>query len=166
MEESEAPTESDWAELRQAQLKTLSLPNTGMAVTIDIGEWNDIHPLNKQDVGRRLAQQALKLAYGEERSESSPIPVKHKFSKNKVSVRFSHKSLVSKDGESLRSFEMSMDGKEFHMAKAKIQGDKVIIWNEHIISPTAVRYAWSNNPARANLYSTEGLPASPFELRE
>ena len=159
-------TESDWAQLRQAQLETLSLPNTGMAVTIDLGEWNDIHPLNKKDVSNRLARLACKLAYEEDITELSPIPVKHKFSKKNVTVYFSGKSLVSKDGEALSLFEISEDGKEFHMAQAKIKGDKVIIWNDNLGNSTAVRYAWSDNPAKANLFSSEGLPASPFEIRE
>ena len=165
MEETGEPTESNWAALRQAQLETLSVPNTGMAVIIDIGEWNDIHPLDKQDVGNRLAQQAFKLAYNEPNSASSPIPVKHKFSKNSVTVWFSPEDLVSGNGEPLRLFEISNDAVKFHMASAKIKGGKVIIWNENIIHPTAVRYAWSDNPEKANLYSSEGLPASPFEIR-
>lgn len=166
MEETEEPKESDWASLRQAQLETLSLPNTGMAVTIDLGEWNDIHPLNKEDVGKRLGRLAFKLAYGEDISELSPVPTLHKFSKKKVSVSFSQKNLVSKNGEVLHLFEISGDGKEFHKAQAEIKGDKVLIWHEKIVNPTAVRYAWSNNPANANLYSSEGLPASPFEIRK
>lgn len=166
MEETKGPVESEWAALRQAQLETLSIPNTGMAVTIDLGEWNDIHPLNKEDVGKRLAQLAYNKAYGEELSELSPLPVTCKFSKNKVAVRFSKKGLKSKDGEPLRLFELSGDGNTFHRALARIKGDQVIIWNEHITEPVAVRYAWSNNPARANLYSLEGLPASPFEIRK
>jgi sialate O-acetylesterase len=166
MEETREPTESNWAALRQAQLETLSVPNTGMAVIIDIGEWNDIHPLNKQDVGNRLAQQAFKLAYNEPISASSPIPVKHKFSKNSVTVWFSSRDLVSINGEPLRLFEISNDGKKFHMASAKIKGGKVIIWNDNIINPTVVRYAWSDNPEKANLFSSEGLPASPFEIRQ
>jgi sialate O-acetylesterase len=165
MEETGEPTESNWAALRQAQLETLSVPNTGMAVTIDIGEWNDIHPLDKQDVGNRLAQQAFKLAYNESNSASSPVPVKHKFSKKSVTVWFSPKDLVSINGEPLRLFEISNDVGKFHGASAKIKGGKVIIWNENIIHPTAVRYAWSDNPEKANLYSSEGLPASPFEIR-
>jgi sialate O-acetylesterase len=166
MEESEEPAESNWAALRQAQLTTLSLPNTGMAVTIDLGEWNDIHPLNKRDVGTRLARLAFQLAYQEESADSSPIPVKHKFSKNKAKVWFSHHDLISKNGEALRYFEISNDGKYFHTAMARIKGDKVIIWNENILFPTVVRYAWADNPAIANLYSSTGLPASPFEIRK
>jgi sialate O-acetylesterase len=166
MEETAEPAESNWASLRQAQLETLTLPNTGMAVTIDIGEWNDIHPLNKKDVGIRLAQQAYKLAYNEIISVSSPIPVNYRFTKNMVTIHFSCKDLVSINEEPLRLFEISDDGKQFHIAKARIEEDKVIVWNENITNPTAVRYAWSNNPVKANLYSREGLPASPFEIRK
>lgn len=166
MDETSEPTESNWAALRQAQLETLSVPNTGMAVIIDIGEWNDIHPLNKQEVGNRLAKLAFKLAFNESNSISSPVPVNHRFSKNSVTVWFSPKSLFSENSEPLRLFEISNDGKEFHKALAKIKGGKVIIWNDNIINPTAVRYAWSDNPKKANLYSSEGLPASPFEIRK
>jgi len=166
MEETVKPTESNWAALRQAQLETLSVPNTGMAVIIDIGEWNDIHPLNKREVGNRLAQLAFKLAYNESISASSPVPVKHRFSKNSVTVWFSPKDLVSINGDPLRLFEISNDGKKFHRASAKIKGGKVIIWNDNVINPTVVRYAWSDNPKQSNLYSSEGLPVSPFEIRE
>lgn len=164
MEESLEPTESDWAALRQTQLETLSVPNTGMAVIIDLGEWNDIHPLNKKDVGFRLSQQAYVQAYGEKNALSSPLPVKHKFTKSKVCLRFSEKSLIAKDGEPLKRFEISGDGKNFHIARARIRGSKVIVWNETIVNPVAVRYAWSDNPKEANLYSKDGLPASPFEI--
>lgn len=164
MAESANPTESKWAELRQAQLETLAVPNTGMAVSLDLGEWNDIHPLNKKDVGLRLAREAFKIAYGEEAFSSSPVPLKHKFLKDRVWVRFSEKDLMAKNGEDLKTFEISEDGEIFHKANARIKGGKVFIWHDSIVHPVAVRYAWSDNPRKANLYSGDGLPASPFEI--
>ncbi|MGB5668036.1 MAG: sialate O-acetylesterase [Maribacter sp.] len=168
MEETEQPTESNWAKLRQAQLETLSVPNTGMVVTTDLGEWNDIHPLNKQDVGKRLAQQAYKLAYGENKSQLCPIPKKYQFLKSKVKIEFDYadSGLKSRNGEALSYFEISNDGKEFVKAKAILKGKKVIVWNDKITNPNVVRYAWANNPKKANLYSKDGMPATPFEVRK
>lgn len=168
MEETEEPTESNWAALRQAQLETLAVPNTGMAVTTDLGEWNDIHPLNKKDVGQRLAQQAYKLAYGEKNSVLSPIPKIKIFLKKKVIIGFknSKNGLISNNGKPLTYFEISNDGVNFFKAKAIIKGKKVHVWNENILHPTEVRYAWANNPKKANLFSKEGMPVSPFEVRD
>jgi sialate O-acetylesterase len=167
MEETDKPTESAWAEVRQAQLNTLSLPNTGMAVTIDLGEWNDIHPLNKQDVGKRLALHASKLAYGDHKIvASSPCPETYKFGDEKVKIKFSDtgSGLMAKDGGPLHYFELSGDGKTYVKASATIQGNNVIVWNPEIINPVSVRYAWANNPQTANLYSKDGLPAGPFQI--
>lgn len=169
LEETDQPTESSWATLRQAQLNTLSEPNTGMAVAIDLGEWNDIHPLNKKEVGRRLALQAYKLAYGDNNTlASSPSPKSHKFYKQKVEIRFKDtgKGLVAKNGAPLAYFELSSDGKQFVKARASLKGNKVIVWQEGVDRPKAVRYAWANNPQKANLYGKSGLPVGPFELRE
>lgn len=168
MEITDEPTDSEWAVLRQAQLESLSESNTGMAVTIDLGEWNDIHPLNKMDVGKRLAQQAYKLAYGETKTSLSPIPIKYQFLKKKVKIEFSEaeKGLTSKNGGSLKYFEISNDGKHFVKAKASIMGNKVVVKSEKVTNPTVVRYAWANNPLSANLYSKSGLPASPFEIKK
>lgn len=169
MQATDAPTESTWAELRQAQLHTLSLPNTGMAVTIDLGEWNDIHPLNKEDVGKRLALQAYKQAYGDKKTvASSPTPDTYTFHRKKVTIRFKDTGdgLVAKNGKPLAFFEISNDGKHFVKADARIKGKKVIVWNKEVDTPVAVRYAWANNPEKANLYSKNGLPASPFEIRK
>jgi len=169
MEAYPEPRESNWAALRQAQLETLSLPNTGMAVAIDLGEWNDIHPLNKEAVGNRLALLARKIAYGENNIyASSPIPSNSKFKKNKVIISFENvgSGLMIKNGTELKSFAISNDGVHFVWAKAKIIGNKVKIWNENIVNPTVVRYAWDNNPSDANLFTNEGLPSTPFELKK
>ncbi len=169
MEETNEPTESDWASLRQAQLNTLALPNTGMVVAIDLGEWNDIHPLNKKDVGKRLALQAEKLAYHETQIVASgPLPEKSEFSENKVEISFKSTGgeLMAKNGKTLYYFELSADGKTFVKANAEIEGDKVVVSNPAIKNPKVVRYAWSDNPKKANLFSINGLPASPFQLKK
>lgn len=165
MEAKDQPTESNWALLREAQLKTLTVPNTGMAVTIDIGEWNDIHPLNKKDVGKRLALAARKVAYGKEDVVySSPIYKDMKIKGNKVILTFKHtgSGLIAKGEEELKGFAICGPDKEFVWAEAKIKNNKVIVWNDDISNPVAVRYAWADNPKDANLYNKEGLPASPF----
>ncbi|MGS2739685.1 sialate O-acetylesterase [Sinomicrobium sp. M5D2P17] len=170
MEETDTPVESNWAALRQAQLNTLSVPNTGMAVITDLGEWNDIHPLNKKDVGKRLALLARKMAYGEKTiTASGPIPAKANFKKDHVIVTFDHtgKGLVTRNNKAPEYFAISADGKNFIWAKAEITGKNTVrVWNAAVSNPVVVRYAWANNPATANLYSENGLPASPFELKK
>ena len=169
MEEKDLPAESNWAELRQAQLNTLEVPNTGMAVAIDLGEWNDIHPLNKQDVGKRLAMQARALAYHDnEIFASSPVPASADFQRKKVFITFNHvgNGLVVKNKGSLEYFSISIDGKNFVRANAEIKGNVITVWNEKIKSPTVVRYAWADNPGSANLYTKDGLPASPFQVKK
>ncbi|MBX2893801.1 MAG: sialate O-acetylesterase [Cyclobacteriaceae bacterium] len=164
MEAKAQPTESDWARLRQAQLNTLAVKNTGLVVTIDIGEWNDIHPLNKADVGYRLALAARKIAYQEPNLIcSGPIFKNFKVSGNKVIIEFSSTggSLVTK-GSDLKYFAIAGADKKFVWANARIEGNTVIVWNDAINKPAAVRYAWADNPEGANFYNSEGLPASPF----
>lgn len=169
MEGFPEPRESNWAALRQSQLETLSVPNTGMAVTIDVGEWNDVHPLNKEAVGHRLALLARKMAYGETNlTASSPMPSVFQFEKDKAIISFANvgKGLMIKKGNELKSFAISNDGVNFVWANAKIIGNKVEVWNEKITNPTVVRYAWDNNPATANLSSKDGLPSTPFEVKK
>ena len=169
MEVKDHPCESNWAELREAQLKTLSVPNTAMAVTIDIGEWNDIHPLNKEDVGKRLALAAQKLAYGDKNVvHSGPIYKSMKIDENTIVLTFTNigSGLIAKGNGRLRHFAIAGADKNFVWAKAKIEDDKVIVWNDDISNPVAVRYAWAGNPEGANLYNKEGLPASPFRTEE
>jgi sialate O-acetylesterase len=165
METKNQPEESNWALLREAQQKALSIPKTGMAVTIDIGEWNDIHPLDKKDVGERLALQAQKIAYGEEDLiASGPIYKSMEIEENKIWLSFSNigSGLMSKGGKHLRYFTIAGSDKHFVWAKAKIEGNNVVVGNDHIPNPIAVRYAWADNPEGANLYNKEGLPAAPF----
>jgi sialate O-acetylesterase len=170
---SKQPTESDMAVLREAQLETLSMPNTGMAVAIDIGEWNDIHPLNKRAVGERLALSAQRVAYGDKKVVASgPIYESMRVEGNRIILTFKEtgSGLVSKNG-ALKHFaiagtEEASSATRFTWANAKIQGNNVVVWSDHVAHPVAVRYAWADNPEGANLYNKEGLPASPFEAAQ
>lgn len=166
MDVSYLPSESNWAALREAQLKALSVPNTAMTVNIDLGEWNDIHPDNKKDVGERMALAALKLAYNEAIVASGPIYESYKIHGNKVVISFSNigSGLLTNDDEALSEFAIAGDDQKFEWAKAKIEGDKVVVWSETIANPKYVRYAWADNPDNPNLYNKEGLPASPFKI--
>ncbi len=160
------PSASNWAELREAQLMTaLNDPNAGLAVTIDIGEADDIHPRNKQDVGKRLALAARKIAYGENIIHSGPTYKAMEIDENKVVLTFENtgSGLTAKDKYGyLKGFAIAGEDSNFVWAGAKIKGDKVVVYNESIQNPVAVRYAWADNPDDANLYNAEGLPASPF----
>jgi sialate O-acetylesterase len=159
------PDKSGWAEIRDIQLKTLDVPNTGMAVAIDIGEWNDLHPQNKKDVGYRLYLAALKVAYGDDKVVySGPLCKSMKIDGKKIVISFSNtgSGLMCKGGGELDCFTISCDGIHFVKAKAEIQGNQVIVWNEQITEPVAARYAWADNPTGINLFNKEGLPASPF----
>jgi sialate O-acetylesterase len=165
MEMQYLPSESQWAELREAQFKTLAIPNTGMAVTIDIGEWNDIHPLNKKDVGYRLALAAEKMAYNETNLVASgPLYQSSVVQGNRIVINFSSvgSGLIIKGGGELSEFAIAGADKKFVWAKAVIEGDKVVVSAAGIDHPMYVRYAWADNPDNANLYNAEGLPASPF----
>ncbi len=158
------PLESNWAEVRDAQRRTaLSVPNVGLAVAIDIGEEMNIHPKNKQEVGRRLALAAEKIAYGKKVSYSGPIYKSMKVDGNKVRLNFTeiHGGLVAAGNKDLTGFAVATSDKRFVWAKAKIDGNSVVVWSDEIAKPTTVRYAWGNNPV-CNLYNKAGLPASPF----
>lgn len=160
------PTESPWAVLRDAQRKTLSLPNTAMGVTIDLGEWNDIHPDRKKEVGERMAYAAMKVAYGEkEIVASGPLLQSIKNEGNKIILSFSNtgSGLVANDGEPLRQFAIAGADKKFVWATARIDGSTVIAWNDEVANPVYIRYAWADNPDGANLFNKEGFPASPFQ---
>ncbi len=161
---SEQPSDSDWARLREAQLNTLEVPCTGMAVAIDIGEWNDIHPLNKKDVGDRLALAARGIAYDEELVYSGPIYQSMEIEGDSIRLSFDHtgSGLKALGDNALHHFAIAGNDQEFKWAQAKIDGDEVVVWNDEIENPLHVRYAWADNPEKANLYNNEGLPASPF----
>jgi sialate O-acetylesterase len=169
MQAQDQPSESGWAMLREAQLKTLAVPNTGMAVITDIGEWNDIHPLNKEDVGKRLALAAQKIAYGDKKVVySGPIYKSMKIEGNKIIITFTNigGGLVAKGGDELKYFALAGADKKFLWAKTKIEADKVVVWNDQLANPVYVRYAWADNPQGANLYNKEGLPAASFRTDE
>jgi len=158
-------TQYDWAYLRETQLKALAMPATGMAVSIDVGEWNDIHPVNKRDVGFRLALAARKVAYGETGLVySGPIYSSMKIEGEKIVLAFTNigSGLVGADNGSVGSFEVCGKDGIFHRAEARIDHDEVIVRSGDVHEPVAARYAWANNPEGANLYNREGLPASPF----
>ncbi|MCP9761619.1 sialate O-acetylesterase [Lacihabitans soyangensis] len=163
MDANYSPSESQWAALREAQLKASTMPNTAMAVGIDLGEWNDIHPDNKKDVGDRLALLARKHIYKEDLVASGPIFKSAQVIGNKIALSFEHigGGLKSIDNGPLREFSIAGSDKRFVWADAKIDGNQIIVSNLEISKPLYVRYAWSDNP-NVNFYNTEGLPASPF----
>lgn len=156
---------STWGELREAQTMTLALPNTGMAVTSDIGEPKDIHPKNKQDVGKRLALNALKTVYGQDRVYSGPVFKSMEVNGNKAVLTFDHVGggLMSSDKYGyLKGFEVAGADQKFYWAKAEIQGDKVIVYANEVATPVSVHYGWADDNGEVNLYNKEGLPAVPF----
>lgn len=158
-----APCESTWAELREAQLMaSKTVPGTGMAVTIDIGEAGDIHPRNKQEVGRRLALQALNKTYGMAVECSGPVYEGYEVDGDVIRIRFSSVGggLAAKGGK-LEGFTIAGADRKFYWADARIVGDCVEVSCKDVPRPVAVRYAWAHNPV-CNLYNKAGLPASPF----
>jgi sialate O-acetylesterase len=161
-ERKNQPADDAWAELREAQLMALSLPKTGMAVTIDIGDAKDIHPKNKQGVGERLALAARHVAYGEELTYSGPIYSSMKIKGDTIRIRFDHvgSGLVARGGPPTGFAIAGEDGK-FIWADARIEGETVVVCAPGLTRPVAVRYAWAANPF-CNLFNAEGLPASSF----
>jgi len=157
------PAESEWAELREAQTMTLSLPRTGMALAIDIGEANDIHPKNKQEVGRRLALAALAIGHRKDVVYSGPKYSSMDVEGTRIRIRFryANEGLVAQGGEPLKGFAIAGRDRKFVWADAKIEGRSVVVWSDKVVQPAAVRYAWADNPV-ANLYNAAGLPAVPF----
>ncbi|MBX3240905.1 MAG: sialate O-acetylesterase [Chitinophagaceae bacterium] len=158
------PSESAWAAFREAQSKTLAVPRTGMAVAIDLGEWNDIHPDRKMEVGERLALAAQKISYGENIIFSGPTCQSTTIEGDKIILSFSNTGggLTTSDGEPLQEFAIAGEDKKFVWANAVIRGDKIIVSSEKVHQPKYVRYAWADNPVNPNLINREGLPASPF----
>jgi sialate O-acetylesterase len=163
--QGEPSESSEWALLREAQLKTLSVPKTAMAVAIDVGEWNDIHPLRKKEVGVRLSLAAQHIAYDDTRKEfSGPLFQSMKLEGNRIILSFKNtgRGLVTKGNKPLKYFSIAGADKKFVWASAEIKNNKVIVWSDGMIHPVAVRYAWADDPEGANLFNQEGLPASPF----
>jgi sialate O-acetylesterase len=162
------PGESPWASLREAQRQALRVPRTAMVVTIDLGEWNDIHPGNKKPVGERLALAARKLVYDDERVVSSgPVFRGARVEGRSIVLSFWEigAGLMTRDGEAPGEFAVAGADRVFRLAAARIVGDEVVVSCELFERPVYVRYAWGDNPVKANIVNREGLPASPFEER-
>lgn len=157
------PADDSWAELREAQSMALSLPKTGMAVAIDIGDGANIHPKNKQEVGRRLALAARGMVYNEHLVYSEPIYQSYQIEGNKIRIKFKDtgRDLITKDHPELKGFAIAGQDKKFYWANAIIDGKTVLVSSDMVPNPVAVRYAWAANPI-CNLYNQEGLPTSPF----
>ena len=155
---------SSWAELREAQHKTLSLPHTGQAITIDIGETDDIHPRNKQDVGKRLAAIALYDSYGYDVVYSGPVYKKLQIKGAQATIHFDHvhSGLTAKGSTNVIGFEIAGADKQFHPAEARIEGGTVVVSSPSVAKPKAVRYAWADDPGKSNLFNKDGFPAAPF----
>lgn len=162
MESKSKPVESNWAELRDQQRKvSLQVPNAGLAVIIDVGEWNDIHPLDKKTVGDRLALQAMKLAYGKNIVADGPIYQSMKVDGNKIVLTFKKGTDDFAPVSELKGFAIKNSDGNWTWAKAKIEGRTIVVWNDSVTNPVAVRYDWADNPD-GNLKNKTGLPASPF----
>ncbi|MCX7887364.1 MAG: sialate O-acetylesterase, partial [Verrucomicrobiae bacterium] len=183
--QKEPVEDSGWTLVREGMLRTLALPNTGMAVTIDIGEADDIHPKNKQEVGRRLAMWALADVYKRRGTvPCGPLPLGHKILDGELTITFKYAEdgLVVKIGSGfvtprdewpnvwppggtgfgqVLGFAIAGEDRRWHRADARILGNTVVVRSEKVKQPVAVRYAWANNPD-CNLYNRAGLPASPF----
>ena len=156
------PVEDAWAELREAQLMTLKVPNTGMASSIDIGDSSDIHPKNKREVGRRLSLIALNKVYGFDNEYSGPVYKSYKIDGSKIIITFDFANgLNSNSEDKLKGFAIAGSDHKFYWADAVIDGGTVIVSCPLVSQPVAVRYAWASNPV-CNLYNSAGLPASPF----
>jgi sialate O-acetylesterase len=157
------PAESEWAELREAQSMALTLPATGLVVSIDQGESNNVHPKRKSEIGRRLALCALGTVYEKPLVYSGPVFDSMKPERSQLRLYFKQtgSGLSTNTDKPLTGFALAGADRKFYWAKARIEGNTVVVWNEQIPNPVAVRYAWADNP-EANLYNREGLPASPF----
>jgi sialate O-acetylesterase len=169
------PNSPSWTGVREAQLQALSIPNTGLAVTTDIGDSKDIHPKNKQDVGKRLALWALAGPYGKDITPSGPLYKSHRVEDGKIRVSFEHAKnglMIGKKeglvpvtpdpGAKIKWIEIAGEDRIFKPAGAIIEGAELVISSPEVPAPAAARYAYCQDPAGANLYNKEGLPASPF----
>jgi sialate O-acetylesterase len=150
-----------WCLVREAMLKTLKLPKTGMAITLDIGDPKNIHPTNKQEVGRRLAQWALGTVYDKKVETSGPLPAKHEVKDGAIVVSFTHAEGLTAKGGELKDFVIAGEDKQWQPAKARIEEGKVIVSADAVPKPLAVRYAWKDTP-EATLFNGAGLPATQF----
>lgn len=158
------PVESGMANIREAQRCALEVANTGMAVTTDLGEWNDIHPLNKKEVARRLGMEAARVAYGDNSSVSSgPLYESMEVVDNSIVITFKSVGSGLFSNCLLDGFQIAGSDGKFEWANAVVlSSNKVKVWSRKVTQPTVVRYGWDDNPAYANLKNKENLPASPF----
>jgi sialate O-acetylesterase len=163
MKQQPEPSESNWAVLREAQAMTLALPNTAMATAIDIGEAGDIHPKNKQEVGRRLSLLAKRLVYHKAVQAYGPTYEGCKTEGEKIKISFSEtgSGLAIRGNGELKGFAVAGGDLKFYWANATISGNMVTVSSSKVKMPIAVRYAWADNPD-CNLINKEGLPAAPF----
>jgi sialate O-acetylesterase len=155
--------DSIWAELREAQLLTIkNVPKTGLAVTIDVGEEKNLHPPRKAEIGERLALWALGTTYARKIVYSGPLYDSSAIAGNEMRIRFRHAGGgLEGHGDALKGFSIAGADRKFHWAKARIEGESIVVSSPDVVSPLAVRYAWAGSP-ECNLYNKEGLPASPF----
>ena len=163
--DSEPPAESPWALQRESMEAALTLPNTGQAITIDVGEAADIHPKNKQDVGRRLGLVGRRVAYREPVVSSGPTYRSHTIDGSRVTLTFDHVNgglVTSAPSGEVGGFAIAGTDHKFVWARARIEGDHVVVSSDRVRQPVAVRYAWANDPPEPNLYNKAGLPAAPF----
>jgi sialate O-acetylesterase len=162
--DTEPPATGAWAIMRESQSAALTLANTGQAIAIDIGDPGDIHPRNKLDVGRRLALVALAVAYGRDVVHSGPTYRSHTIDGGRISLEFDNTDggLVSRSGSNVSGFAIAGADERFVWANARIEGDRVAVWNDAVPQPVAVRYAWSNSPVNPALHNGHDLPAAPF----
>ena len=154
-----------WPEVRNAQRQALALRNTGMAVTIDIGDPIDIHPKNKQDVGLRLSLAARAITYGEKIEWSGPLYRQITQEEHALRVWFDHANGLMAKGATVTGFEVAGADGKYSAADAKIEGTSVVVSSAAVPAPVSVRYGWAPNP-NCNLFNKEGLPASPFQAPE
>lgn len=165
-ERKEQPTESAWAELRAAQANVAATPNAAIITTYDIGEWNDIHPLNKKEVGKRLSDVALRTIYGDTKAPLLPPTVNSaKMVDGKVHLTFDNVQRGWGANTSIQGFAIKDTTGKWLWAKASIEGTEVVVWVEGVDHPTEVSYAWSDNPATANLRTKEGILTIPFRVK-
>jgi sialate O-acetylesterase len=158
------PVQGGWAELREAQTMALKVPRTGMATIIDVGDAGDIHPRNKQDVGKRLALAALATEYNQQLEFSGPMfyMMELEAGSNRIRIHFTHAlGIKTSDGKAPRGFAVQAEDGTWKKADARIEGETVVVWNDGVLRPKAVRYAWANNPD-VNLVNADGLPDVPF----
>jgi sialate O-acetylesterase len=151
----------DWAPIRDGQLKTLELHNTAMAVTIDIGNPDNVHPTDKVDVGLRLARAARAISYGEAIEYSGPLFRQATPENNAIRVWFNHAMGLTTKGGDPTGFEVAGKDGRFSPATAAIEDETVVVTSASVSDPVTVRYGWANSPL-CNLFNGEGLPASPF----